>query len=160
MYPDDIDWPSNVTRITHLAPSQHRSFYGSQRFTLNVTRDAMKAAGYSPSVRLFEAAACGVPIISDWWDGLDSVFSIGREIFVANGPEDALRYLGDTTEAERSDVAEAARARVLAEHTPQQRALQLEGYLREMDDNFSTHTPRRDRRRRKDDSGSAVGMAS
>jgi spore maturation protein CgeB len=160
MYPEAIVWQSNVDRITHLAPSQHPSFYGSQRFTLNVTREAMKAAGYSPSVRLFEAAACGVPIISDWWNGLDSVFSIGSELFVAEGPEDTLRYLRDTSESQRLMVAEAARARVLAEHTPAQRALQLEAYVREMNDNFSAYTPRRNQRSGKQDNRTAIGLAS
>ncbi len=48
-------------------------FYNQQRFTLNVTRADMIAAGWSPSVRLFEAAACGTPIISDAWAGLESL---------------------------------------------------------------------------------------
>jgi len=160
MYPEAISWPENVNRVIHLSPSEHPSFYGSQRFTLNVTRDAMKAAGHSPSVRLFEAGACGVPIISDWWNGLDSLFAIGQEVFVAEGPEDALRFLRDTTDAERLQVAAAARARVLGEHTSRQRALQLESYVREMNDNLSSSTARRDRRRRKDDSRAAIGLAS
>ncbi len=67
-------------REIHLSPREHPAFYGSQRFTLNITREAMKAAGYSPSVRLFEAGACGVAVISDWWEGLDSLFAIGKEV--------------------------------------------------------------------------------
>src|SRR4029078_9594457 len=70
-YPDDISWPKNVEHTTHLAPREHPYFYASQRFTLNVTRQAMVDAGWSPSVRLFEAAACGTPVISDPWPGLD-----------------------------------------------------------------------------------------
>ena len=76
-YPDDIRWPANVERRVHLPPAEHRAFYNAQRFTLNITRADMIRAGYSPSVRLFEAAACGVPIISDWWDGLDTLFEPG-----------------------------------------------------------------------------------
>src|SRR4051812_32728323 len=83
MYPKRICWPGNVERIVHLSPSQHRSFYNSQRFTLNVTRAAMIEAGYSPSVRLFEAAACGTPIISDWWPGIESVLAPNEEILIA-----------------------------------------------------------------------------
>src|SRR5207253_6090561 len=64
-YPASLDWPSGVERLEHVSPDQHRGFYSAQRFTLNLTRAAMLRAGYSPSVRLFEAAACGTPIISD-----------------------------------------------------------------------------------------------
>jgi spore maturation protein CgeB len=159
MYPDSIAWPSNVERITHLSPREHPAFYGSQRFTLNVTRDAMKAAGYSPSVRLFEAGACGVPIISDWWPGLDEVFKIGKEILVAEGPEDALRYIRDLTDAQRFALAEAARVRVLSEHSPKQRALELESYIREMNDHVLIGTPRRHRRGGEDHSRLAIGLA-
>lgn len=129
-YPASIAWPGNVDRVDHLAPPQHRRFYNAQRFTLNVTREAMVRAGYAPSVRLFEAAACGVPVISDYWTGLESLFDIGAEILVARSPEDVLRILGDTPEAERRALGERARARVLAEHTAACRARQLEEWAR------------------------------
>ncbi|HVL39168.1 MAG TPA: glycosyltransferase, partial [Fimbriimonadaceae bacterium] len=83
-YPATIQWPSNVERIEHLPPAEHRAFYNRQRFTLNITRADMIRAGYSPSVRLFEAAACGVPIISDYWPGLESFFRLGEEILVSS----------------------------------------------------------------------------
>jgi spore maturation protein CgeB len=128
-YPDGIHWPENVERIAHLAPSQHREFYASQRFTLNVTRADMIRAGYSPSVRLFEAAACGVPVISDWWDGLDTFFSIGEEILVANSTNDVLRILREIDQPDRWRIGERARRRVLAGHTAAHRAAELESYL-------------------------------
>lgn len=131
LYPEDIVWPANVKREIHLSPRQHAAFYSSQRFTLNITRDAMKRAGYSPSVRLFEAAACGVPLISDWWPGLDTIFEPGREILLSASTEDTLRILRDLPDRVRARVAEAARARVLAEHTPEKRASQLEVYYAE-----------------------------
>lgn len=131
-YPDSIVWPSNVDRVTHLSPREHPEFYGSQRFTLNITREAMKRAGYSPSVRLFEAGACGAPIISDWWDGLDSILEPGREILITSDAEDTLRYLRDIPEVKRRQIGEAGRKRILAEHTPWRRAAQLEQYVREV----------------------------
>lgn len=130
-YPETVEWPANVDREIHLSPREHPVFYGSQRFTLNITREAMKAAGYSPSVRLFEAGACGVPVISDWWEGLDTMFEPGREVLLAEGPEDTLRYLRDLSERERLQIGAAARKRILAEHTPARRAEQLEEYVRE-----------------------------
>lgn len=160
MYPDEIRWPENVFREIHLSPREHPAFYAEQRFTLNVTRAAMKQAGYSPSVRLFEAGACGAPIISDWWHGLDSIFTIGREALVSTGPEQTLRYLRDMRDEERLAIGAAARARILREHTPERRAMQLEEYWKEANDNVSAHTPRRDGRGRKVDHGLGAGMAS
>jgi spore maturation protein CgeB len=143
-YPESIEWPSNVDRETHLAPRDHPAFYSAQRFTLNVTRDAMKVAGYSPSVRLFEAGACACPVISDWWPGLDEFFRIGSEVLVAESAEDVLRFLHDTPERLIRSMGAAARERVLALHTPAARALEIEEYLKEMNDNFFSHSARRD----------------
>lgn len=131
-YPESIQWPANVERIAHLAPHQHRDFYNQQRFTLNVTRAHMRELGYSPSVRLFEAAACGTPIISDAWPGLSSLFEPGREILVAEGPEDTLRYLTELSDEERKAIGLRARERVLASHTGKHRAEQLVRYVREL----------------------------
>lgn len=128
-YPSGIAWPRNTERIEHLSPREHRGFYCSQRFTLNVTRAEMVRAGYSPSVRLFEAAACGVPVISDRWEGLESFFAPGEELLVADGPADVLRYLRDLPEPACRELGEKARARVLSSHTAAHRAAELEEYL-------------------------------
>ncbi len=128
-YPDSIHWPVNVEREVHLSPRQHPDFYGSQRFTLNITRDAMKKAGYSPSVRLFEAGACAVPIISDWWEGLDTIFEPGHEVLLCRDSDDILRYLHDFSDTARVEIGYAARRRILAEHSPLRRAHQLEEYF-------------------------------
>jgi len=130
LYPADLKWPRNVERIEHVGPDRHGWFYGRQRFTLNVTRADMVRWGYSPSVRLFEAAACGVPIISDDWPGLATIFSPDREILVARGSGDVLRYLA-MGEAERLQLAVNARRRVLASHTAAHRAALLESYVEE-----------------------------
>lgn len=128
-FPDTIKWPSNVERVEHLPPAKHRQFYNSQRFTLNITRADMIRAGYSPSVRLFEAAACGVPIISDHWDGLESFFKFDEEILVARRAEEVLSVLQEMPEDRREAIGIAGRERVLAEHTAAHRAETLEGYL-------------------------------
>jgi spore maturation protein CgeB len=128
LYPPEIRWPGNVERIEHLAPGEHAAFYCAQRFTLNVTRADMVRLGYSPSVRLFEAAACGVPIVSDSWPGLDAVFTPGEEILVARSAEEVLATLRRMPEEQRLEIAERARARVLARHTGAHRAAELEGH--------------------------------
>ncbi len=129
LYPKTIEWPRNVDRIDHLAPAEHREFYNAQRFTLNVTRADMVRAGYSPSVRLFEAAACGTPIISDYWRGLGEVFDIGTEVLVSRSAAQTLEIIRSYPEEERLLIGERLRARVLREHTYRHRAEQLEGYV-------------------------------
>jgi spore maturation protein CgeB len=125
-------WPPNVERIEHLPPAAHRTFYNSQRFTMNITRADMIKAGYSPSVRLFEAAACGTPIISDYWEGIDSFFEIGSEILIATSPADTIRYLKGISEEERKSIGENAQKKVLTRHTAAHRASELIAHYDEM----------------------------
>ncbi len=129
-YPVNIAWPTNVQRVDHIAPEHHRQFYNSQRFTLNVTRRDMIKAGYSPSVRLFEAAACATPIISDDWKGLDQFFRLGEELLVAHTAEDVQEYLA-LPEEKRAAIGAASRKRVLGAHTSAHRAVELEQYWQE-----------------------------
>jgi spore maturation protein CgeB len=129
-YPADIAWPANVERIDHLPPAEHPAFYSASRYTLNVTRADMIAAGWSPSVRLFEAAACATPIISDAWDGLETLFEPGAEIMLAEDPQTVLSALTSTSDAERRAMGEAGRRRILAAHTANHRAKDLENLLR------------------------------
>ncbi|KAA9345573.1 CgeB family protein [Adhaeribacter soli] len=131
-YPETIQWPTNVQHIQHLPPAGHRLFYNSQRFTLNITRADMIKAGFSPSVRLFEAAACGTPIISDYWQGLDEIFDFDDEILVSYSAEDTLVFLQDLPETERQAIGERARQKVLANHTAAHRALELEQYVKSL----------------------------
>jgi spore maturation protein CgeB len=131
-FPRHMKWPRNVKRILHLSPARHRAFYNAQRFTLNVTRARMVEAGYSPSVRLFEAAACGTPIISDHWEGLETFFKPGKEILVARTGEETLKQIRGMTESDRRSLGQRARARVLATHTARHRAVTLENYVLEL----------------------------
>lgn len=124
-YPDPIDWPANVERIEHLPPQDHPSFYSRQRFTLNVTRADMIAAGWSPSVRLFEAAACGTPIISDDWRGLSELLPEGEAICIARSTEDVVALLTGMDEQHRIAMSRAAHARVMRSHTGSARSLHL-----------------------------------
>lgn len=131
-YPKAVCWPANVDRIQHLPPGKHRRFYASQRFTLNLTREQMRRVGFSPSVRLFEAAGCATPIISDAWPGLDSFFQPGKDILVARSRRDVLEYLSDMTEQERGALGRNARNCILNRHTAVHRAIELESYVAEL----------------------------
>lgn len=125
-YPKMLRWPANVRRITHLNPRWHPHFYSSSKLTLNVTRRDMVMAGYSPSVRLFEAAACGATIVSDDWPGLDTFFQPGTEILLPTGAHDVVRYIRDISESELLRIGASAQQRVLSEHTSLMRAQQFE----------------------------------
>ena len=127
-YPDDFPWSANIFYLPHLAPGDHPSFFSSSALTLNVTRRAMAEMGHCPSGRLFEAAACGTPIVSDWWPGLDEFFEPGRDILIAEDADDTLAALGLTDE-ERTRIARSARERTLSCHSASVRAAELEAML-------------------------------
>ncbi len=132
LYPETLAWPPNVRRLSHVAPGEHRAFYGVQRFTLNLTREDMLRWGYSPSVRLFEAAACGVPIITDRWPGLDTFFVPGKEILTADTGAEVLDFLHELGDRKAQAIAQRARRRVLKEHTAARRAAELENLVAEL----------------------------
>lgn len=124
LYPREWQWPVNVQHTEHLAPAAHPAMYCSSRLTLNLTRAEMAASGFCPSGRFFEAAACGTPIVTDWFRGLDSFFDPRSEVLVANETADVLRAL-DESDTELKRMARTARQRTLDEHTGYQRALTL-----------------------------------
>jgi spore maturation protein CgeB len=125
-YPASFALSKNVRRIIHLEPEFHPYFYSSSRFTLNLTRDEMVRAGYSPSVRLFEAAGCGAAIISDWWPGIETFFTQGEEMILARASSDVIATLLNLGEREARGIGRRAQERVLAEHSARRRAAQFE----------------------------------
>ncbi|HEX2944186.1 MAG TPA: glycosyltransferase [Rhodopila sp.] len=127
-YPADIDWPANVERIEHLPPADHPAFYAACAWTLNVTRRDMVAAGHSPSVRLFEATACGTPVLSDAWPGIEDVLEPGRELLIVRDSDAVLAALA-MDEMARAEIGSAGRRRTLRQHTGLQRAAELEAWL-------------------------------
>ena len=127
-YPPDFPWTDNIWFVQHLPPADHPSFYAGSRLTLNVTRRDMAATGWCPSGRLFEATACGCPVLSDVWPGLEDFFGPGREILTAQTTDDALAAL-DLGDTELRRIAQAGRARTLAEHTSDRRAAELVSLL-------------------------------
>ena len=124
MYPKHIRWPPNVTRVEHVSPPDHPAFYCSSPLTINVTRAPMAELGFCPSGRLFEAAACGVPVLSDAWDGLASFFAPGEEILIASDTRAALAAI-DLPRSELAAIGKRARERCLAEHSGRRRAAEL-----------------------------------
>jgi spore maturation protein CgeB len=127
-YPNDFPWSDNIYFVRHLPPEEHPAFFSSSRLTLNVTRPAMAEMGWCPSGRLFEAAACGAPVLSDAWEGLNAFFAPGSEVLVAEGRDDAIAAL-DLGDAELQRIGRLARERALAEHTSEARARELVSLL-------------------------------
>jgi spore maturation protein CgeB len=127
-YPADFPWTGNIHFVRHMPPAEHPAFFSSSRLTLSVTRRAMAQNGWCPSGRLFEAAACGTPLLSDWWEGLEAFLEPEREVLVAPGTQDVVEAL-ERSDAELARIAQAARERVLAQHTSAVRAAQLESVL-------------------------------
>lgn len=127
-YPETVSWPPNIDRIEHLPASEHRRFYNAQRFTLNLTRRDMIRSGYSPSVRLFEAGACGVPILTDEWPGLDAFYELFSEILPVRTSADMTSYIRMPND-QRLEIADRARRRTLRFHTASVRARQFEAYV-------------------------------
>ncbi len=125
-YPPDFKCPGNVRRIIHLEPEFHPYFYSSSLFTLNLTRREMVDAGYSPSVRLFEAAGCGSAIISDVWPGIESFFEPNREILLATSCADVRSFLETLSASDAQEIGRKAQERVLDEHSATQRAIEFE----------------------------------
>jgi spore maturation protein CgeB len=128
-YPGTILWPDNVERMIHLEPKFHPPFYSSSRFTLNLTRKDMVEAGYSPSVRLFEAAGCGAAIVSDTWPGLETFLTPGKEILPAQSAREVVQYLQELSPEDSRRIGRQAQERVLAEHSAEKRAMQFEDYI-------------------------------
>lgn len=130
LYPFEWTWPANVSRFEHVAPGQHSALYSSSRATLNITRQEMAASGYCPSGRFFEAAACGTPIFTDYWEGLDTFFDVRHELSVVRTRGDVLSFLSVPTD-ELRPAAERARQRTLEEHTGERRAQEFLAHCEE-----------------------------
>ena len=130
LYPWNWEWPENVRRMEHVVPAEHAHFYSSSRLTLNITRGEMAANGWCPSGRFFEAAACGTPLITDTWEGLESFFNLQSELRVVANAEDVEAAL-NSPDDELECMATRARQRTLDEHTGSVRARQLLQYIEE-----------------------------
>lgn len=121
MYSGASAWPENLRYFEHISPPDHPAFYSSCGLTLNVTRGSMASMGYCPSGRLFEAAACGTPVLSDWWQGLDTFFSPGEEILLAADTSEAIIAI-QKDRSELNRIGARARQRTLDCHTARIRA--------------------------------------
>ena len=126
-YPARLDWPHNVKIIEQISAHQRRHFYNSQRFALTVSQ---RGLDYSPSVHLFEAGACSTPVITDYWEGLDSFFVIGKEILIAQDADEVLEHLNMHRDDRRA-LGRRMWEKIMSAHTSTHRAIEIENHWRE-----------------------------
>jgi len=128
---DGKPMPGNVRAIGHVGTAEHNAFNCSSLAVLNVARDSMAAVGFSPATRVFEAAGAGACLITDEWEGIELFLQPGAEVLVARDGADVAEHLRTLTPSRARAIGDAARARVLAGHTYQQRAVILDRLLRD-----------------------------
>jgi spore maturation protein CgeB len=121
--------PGNVRVLGHVPTADHNAFNVTPRAVLNVARDNMAATGFSPATRVFEAAGAAACLITDAWEGIEQFLAPGREILVARDGADVLECLRTLTPERAAAIGHGARARVLAEHTYDHRARQVNELL-------------------------------
>jgi spore maturation protein CgeB len=127
----DKAMPANIRPIGHVYTHEHNAFNTSPRAVLNIARDSMAATGFSPATRVFEAAGAGACLITDAWVGLELFLDEDTEVLVARDGAEVAAQLAALTPERARRIGEAARARILAEHTYARRGVQVDALLRE-----------------------------
>jgi spore maturation protein CgeB len=136
--------PRNVRYVGHVYTRDHNAFNCTPRAVLNVTRDSMTRFGFSPATRVFEVAGAGACLISDAWEGMELFLEPGKEVLLAADGAAVPELLRDLTPQRARAIGEAARRRILAHHTYDQRAREVDAVLR----GVSPTEPARDARAR------------
>ncbi len=121
--------PANVTYIGHVYTADHNRFNCSARLVLNISRESMARYGFSPATRVFEAAGAGACLITDLWDGIEFFLQPDEEVFVARNGADVATIVRELSPERARQIGDAARARVLAEHTYKQRGALVNAVL-------------------------------
>ncbi|MDF2902045.1 MAG: hypothetical protein K0Q62_2104 [Phenylobacterium sp.] len=127
---DDKPMPVNVRRLGHVGTGEHNAFNCSALAVLNVARDSMAEVGFSPATRVFEAAGAGACLITDAWEGVELFLTPGEEVLVARDGQDVIEHLRALTLRRSREIGEAARQRILAEHTYARRAVEVDALLK------------------------------
>jgi spore maturation protein CgeB len=114
---ESIPLPHNISYLGYVPSTRLPELYSSARLVLNVTREEMAVYGHAAALRLFEAAICGACIVSDTWQGLDTIFVPGKEILLVEDTEDVVRYMKTIDKSQAYTIGQYARSRVLVDHT-------------------------------------------
>lgn len=121
--------PANVRYLGHVYTRDHNALNSTPLAVLNVSRESMARYGYSPATRVFEAAGAGACLVTDAWVGIEQFLAPGEEVLVAADGAEVAAHLAALSPARARAIGEAARRRVLAEHTYAHRAAQVEAIL-------------------------------
>ena len=122
--------PANVTAIGHVGTASHNAFNCTPTAVLNVARDSMAHVGFSPATRVFEAAGAAACLITDEWEGIEQFLKPNEQVLVARDGQDVADCLAGLTPDRARAIGQAALARVLAEHTYELRAVEVDEALR------------------------------
>jgi spore maturation protein CgeB len=128
---DDKPMPANVRKIGHVGTADHNAFNTSPLAVLNVARDSMADVGFSPATRVFEAAGAGACLITDAWEGIELFLNPDEEVLVARDGQDVAEHLKGLTPERARAIGEAARQRIVGEHTYARRAAEVDALLRD-----------------------------
>ncbi len=107
--------------------------YASSRLTVHIPRQQYNGAMKGiPTIRVFEALACGIPLLSAPWNDTENLFREGDFLFVRNGDE-MRQAMEDLLSHPKLAEDQALRGleTVLAHHTCRHRAEQLTTILSE-----------------------------
>jgi spore maturation protein CgeB len=126
---DRVEGLENVRCLGHVPPGDHNALNRSALAVLNVSRESMAANGWSPATRVFEAAGAGACLISDAWEGIEDFLAPDEEVLVARDGAEVAALLASLDPDRARNIGAAALERVLAEHTYERRAEQVEQVL-------------------------------
>jgi spore maturation protein CgeB len=126
---ETAELPHNIRLLDHVGTREHNAFNATPLAVLNVTRSDMAANGWSPPTRVFEAAGAGACLVTDAWEGIELFLEPGDEVLVAHDGAEVAELLAGLGRDQARRIGEAARARVLRDHTYARRAVQLEEIL-------------------------------
>jgi len=126
----DKAMPPNVTNLGHVYTREHNAFNTSPLAVLNIARDSMASIGFSPATRVFEAAGAGGCLITDFWEGIELFLEPNEEVLVARDGQDVAEHVRALTPERARAIGEAARARILAEHTYTRRGAEVDALLK------------------------------
>jgi spore maturation protein CgeB len=125
----DKHLPANVRYVGHVYTRDHNAFNCTPTAVLNINRESMARYGFSPPTRVFEAAGAGACLLTDDWVGIELFLEPDREVIVARSGSEVAERLARLTPSAAREMGLASQRRILAQHTYDHRAAQVETLL-------------------------------
>lgn len=138
-----VRYPANALQALNQAGVRYAGYlanldaprvYAESRLTVHIPRQQYTGAMTGiPTIRVFEALACGIPLVSAPWSDTEGLFRNGDFLLARSGDEmrEAMQYLFTQPEIAKQQ-AERGLATVLARHTCDHRATELAAICQEV----------------------------